>query len=270
MPALEHIRPATAADFPLFAHFYAQLAEEGQAPLDEAWWAKSYGDALFLFDGDRAIAFALAYVLEGEGHVSQVVVDASARGRGAGRIIMRAVAARLRERGCTQWSLHVTHGNHAALALYARCGLRAVHDTDRLVVPWSAVEKLPRTEAVEVTAAGPADDAALERVIAMPVGFLKRVRRFPGRAYYLAHRPNSAAPIGGIVLYPPPDSAAILQAEDAASARALLDASRRTAGDADEVILYVTENAALRDALVAIGGRVMAVTRFMRGNLRDA
>jgi ribosomal protein S18 acetylase RimI-like enzyme len=57
--------------------------------------------------------------------LEDLYVDASARGAGVGRALVRATLDRARERGCRRAELDVNESNAAALALYERFGFSA-------------------------------------------------------------------------------------------------------------------------------------------------
>lgn len=55
------------------------------------------------------------------GHVEDVVVDASARGRGVGRVLLDALTALARQHGCYKVILDCSEDN---AAFYQKCGFR--------------------------------------------------------------------------------------------------------------------------------------------------
>ena len=72
------------------------------------------------------------------GYVFGLYVRPAARRRGAGRALLRAVSAVLREQGAKWVLLDVDRGNDGALAFYERIGFeeagrRLVVDLDRLI-----------------------------------------------------------------------------------------------------------------------------------------
>jgi GNAT superfamily N-acetyltransferase len=57
--------------------------------------------------------------------VEDLIVEEAERGRGVGRLLLRALEAWARERGATRLQLLADRGNEQALAFYARLGWRA-------------------------------------------------------------------------------------------------------------------------------------------------
>jgi GNAT superfamily N-acetyltransferase len=260
-------RVATVEDYEQFVRFFVQLATL-DPPLGRDWWAKSFHDALFLEEGGVPVGFAYAYPLGSDGHVSQVVVDAPARGRGVGRALMNAVAARLRAKGCVHWALNVEHENQPALALYRRCGMRVRFAVDTITIAWDALDALPTDETVIVEQLEPEHDAALESALAVPAGWIRRVRRIPGRCYAMARRGEE--PYGVLAFDPVTSSTVILRARSIATARMLLDAVRATRRpDSPTVRLYVEDDVALTTGLVDVGGRVVMRMLRMEGALPE-
>lgn len=68
------------------------------------------------------VGAALGQVLLDEGHVLDLAVTPSARGRGIGGVLLAALLDGLRERGATAHTLEVRPTNLAALALYRSAG----------------------------------------------------------------------------------------------------------------------------------------------------
>jgi len=67
------------------------------------------------------------------GHVTQICVAPEYRGRGFGRILMRACARALAQRRFTLLTLTVTASNHHAVSLYEWLGFRGTHRFDAMV-----------------------------------------------------------------------------------------------------------------------------------------
>jgi ribosomal protein S18 acetylase RimI-like enzyme len=69
------------------------------------------------------VGFALTYLDDGpDPWLESLHVIGASRGSGAGKALMRATAARLRERGYNALRLGVVEGNDAAARFYARLG----------------------------------------------------------------------------------------------------------------------------------------------------
>jgi GNAT superfamily N-acetyltransferase len=258
------IRPGTLDDYVLFERFWAQLSAD--PPLGEEWWAGTYGDTLFLEEDGAPVGYACAYVLGAEGHLGHLVVDLRARRRGVGRELMNAVAARLRARGCSVWSLNVEEKNEGARALYRQCGMTDRHASVAISFPWRAVASLPRDERVVTTILDPSRDHEVESTLALPRRKLTRIRRIPGRVFVVAARDGRVV---GVVAYEPVGaSTPVLRAETPAVARALLARvhAEKEPTKAD-VRLQVDDDSALTLALTDAGGRSIMRTLRMEGPL---
>lgn len=117
---------------------------ESEGNSDEARWCGWLtgdgwrGDvAAFLAEGEgtgRPIGVAVCALFDaqpGTAHLFAMWVDPVERGRGVGRALVRAVAARAKERGAGEVTLCVTEGNDAAAALYASSGFVGTADPPR-------------------------------------------------------------------------------------------------------------------------------------------
>jgi len=112
----------------------------------------------------------------------------------------------------------------------------------------------------------PVDDEEMESALAVPLGWLRRVRRLPGRAFAAAR--HEGKPVGVVAYEPITSSTPILRAETPAVARALLETVRHAHRPGQESVrLHIDENPALVAAVASIGGRVMMRTLRMHGPL---
>jgi ribosomal protein S18 acetylase RimI-like enzyme len=69
----------------------------------------------------------------GVGHVTQICVVPSLRGKGLGYELLRRSLLALAEAGCGQASLTVTLANRDAVRLYERVGFETTHEFSALV-----------------------------------------------------------------------------------------------------------------------------------------
>jgi ribosomal protein S18 acetylase RimI-like enzyme len=175
------IRAARAEDHAAFARLFVELAVDDPVP-DAARWAQLLAPSSIIAE-DAASGAVLGYayfqVLRGSGYVRHVVSAPEARGRGVGRALMDAVAARCRAGGARAWCLNVKPENVAARALYERVGLRPAYPSAALRVPWSAVDAEALPAAADGVRAAPVaaeDDAEVERVMPLPAGLLAELR----------------------------------------------------------------------------------------------
>lgn len=67
----------------------------------------------------RVVAFACAYVVADELMINDLAVEAAARRRGIGRVLLRHLIEGARVRGCRKATLEVRPSNAPARALYA-------------------------------------------------------------------------------------------------------------------------------------------------------
>jgi len=254
-------RAATPEDYGLFTQFFAALDARGPTPNRE-WWERSYGDALFVEEGTDVVGYAFAYRLGRElGHVGHVVVDAKLRGRGLGRVVMDAVAERLRALGCRRWELYVMEDNAPAIALYRRCGMQVTSPVDDIAITLADLRALPEDRDVRVASFAVEDDAFIERTFDLPEGRIARVRRLPGRSYFVARR--AGQPVGAISFEPATHSTPFFFADSATVVRALCTA----VAEEGEVRLFVHDDVALSKALLAAGGRTLRHLLQMEGSL---
>ena len=73
-------------------------------------------------EGDRAVAFCLAWVVFDELHINTLAVTAARRRQGLATFLLQAVLADAAQEGARRATLEVRESNTAALQLYARLG----------------------------------------------------------------------------------------------------------------------------------------------------
>lgn len=93
------------------------IAAELENPLS-CWLVAEENGVLLGYIGSQACA--------PEADVMNVAVEPTARRRGVGRALLRALMARLRAQGMQSLTLEVRAGNQPALALYQRLGFQEV------------------------------------------------------------------------------------------------------------------------------------------------
>lgn len=77
-------------------------------------------------EGEETLGYiSLTYVLD-EGYIGNVAVSPTARRRGVGLALVEEMTSRAKALGLAFLTLEVRESNHAARALYARCGYRDV------------------------------------------------------------------------------------------------------------------------------------------------
>jgi ribosomal protein S18 acetylase RimI-like enzyme len=183
------IRNATKADRKLVRELREEFQRELAKPpfLYEPWEAIAAdvddaireGVALLAEENGEAIGYALASVVPEtpiRGHLYDLFVRESARGRGVGRSLVAGVAEQLRERGVSHLSLDVDVGNHDARRLYDRIGFLPYEvfmaaSLDELARRLAAPERAPSFASTHVQTD---DETGVERAVQQ---FLPRIGR---------------------------------------------------------------------------------------------
>jgi GNAT superfamily N-acetyltransferase len=257
-PAPFDVRQAVSEDYALFVRFFAAFGASSPLP-DLDWWAATCRDACFIEERGGAIGYGLAHKLADSAYVMHVAVDASARHRGVGRAIMHAVGQRLREQGCTRWTLTVKHDNAVAIHLYESLGMQIDFPVAGISFPWAAIDGMPRGDVI-VEPFESTDDAALEDSLGIARGRIGKQRERGGRVLLRAGTNDSPS---GLVAYDPRfPGAPLFRAQSPTVARALFEALRPYRLQDQEVFRVAVEaDEALAAELVAFGG-ALAVSLF--------
>ncbi|MBR4057556.1 MAG: ribosomal protein S18-alanine N-acetyltransferase [Oscillospiraceae bacterium] len=113
---------------------FAQIAQIENACFSDPWpedtlRAHRTGEHhvfLAAVEGEETLGYiSLTYVLD-EGYIGNVAVSPTARRRGVGLALVEEMTSRAKALGLAFLTLEVRESNHAARALYARCGYRDV------------------------------------------------------------------------------------------------------------------------------------------------
>jgi GNAT superfamily N-acetyltransferase len=258
------LRDATPHDHRSWIHLVPFLGNDDPLPTEEQFRAELVEGTLFLEDGGAAIGVVRHEAYGDEGFVRVLVVHPDRRREGHGRALMAAAAARLAAAGCDRWCLNVFAGNGPALALYAALGFARAHAKRTVLVPWSAVERLPGAGLV----AGPVDagdEAALEARFALLPGQVARLRALPGRVLVGVRRDDALALACFDPAFP---GAGTFRCSDPSLARPLLAAIRPHARPGEAALrLVVDDDDPLTAALVAAGASVTREYLHLRGPL---
>jgi GNAT superfamily N-acetyltransferase len=136
---LRGLRLRALADTP--TAFGSTLAREEVFPV-EVWQERAAHGAAgedrvtyVAEDGDCWLGMVTGRVedpAEAQFELVGMYVEPAARGQGVGAALVEAVTAWARGRGAAELYLRVTSTNHAAIALYHRCGFRATGRTQPL------------------------------------------------------------------------------------------------------------------------------------------
>lgn len=121
------LRAATTADAPLMAGLHAASFAEGWSAGAIADLMVSPGSFAFVVELDGIpVGFVLARTAADEAEILTLAVSPACRGRGLGRVLMRAAAARAKEGGALAIFLEVDAGNISARRLYGMLGFAEV------------------------------------------------------------------------------------------------------------------------------------------------
>jgi GNAT superfamily N-acetyltransferase len=156
-------RAATAADYPIFARLFPELAVPAPMPASEFFAAHMLPRVRVLEEGDGALGYSFWDPYGKTAHVLHLVVDRGARGRGVGAALLEDVRRLAIAEGCTRWYLNVKQDNRSAIRLYERCGLAIEAEGWALETTWTALASLPGQGREGLTAHVPlpAEDAAI-------------------------------------------------------------------------------------------------------------
>ena len=264
-------RPATAADLDHFARLFPDLGVDDPLPTRERWERSLAPDTMFFEEGGAVVAYAYVQTLQAVGYVRHLVVDPAHRGRGVGRAVMDAVAARLRAAGCSRWCLNVKPDNAPALRLYRSAGMEVAYESTAFRFGWDLVERLPRGgRAVIARAAEPGEDTAVEDAFGLPAGQLAAARARSGLV--LLRLVDPAAPGDarvGIASFDPGFPGAFpFRVAASALAAPLLEALRPYARPEPPYMQVVIEDdTALTHALIDAGATVQLSALHLRGGI---
>jgi ribosomal protein S18 acetylase RimI-like enzyme len=255
-----HARAAVASDYAAFVRLWRELEVGAATPPTEAHWAARMmpSTSFLVAPSGEVVAYAMVFPHGARADVRQISVDPAWRRRGVGRQLMTAVAAQLRAAGCTEWRLEVTHDNAAAIALYARAGMRVLREIRIISIARTALAQL-RTPGVTAAPLAPHAEAAIEAHYDLGAGELAQWRSLrPDSSLWVA-RDAATAELAGFARYCPthvPGCALLFpcRARDISAAAQIAAAAMR-APLLDRVELCIVDTAT-GDALLAAGGVV--------------
>lgn len=245
--------PAAREHHAELARFLEWLGTEDPVPDVERWCAEMAPATFFLSDGARFVGYAFHESYGGLGYVRHVVVADGERRRGVGSALMRELARRFRAAGASRWELNVKRDNAAAIALYERCGMRAMYETDVVRIGWDRVPRLAGSARSTVAArVEPADDRAVERAFRLPEGQVAHFRGSP--RIHLAQLVDAGRPVAFARFDPAFPGCFPFRVAAPELARALLESLRpRARADDAWIQLVVEDDAATVAALVDAG-----------------
>ncbi|MCL2353166.1 MAG: ribosomal protein S18-alanine N-acetyltransferase [Defluviitaleaceae bacterium] len=118
-------------------HLQGVVAIENASFLDQAWSKSSFEQelknphafyvvALDSTADNIVVGFGGMHHILDEGHILNIAVDVSFRGRGIGTCLMQAFLEFAHEKGLSFLMLEVRESNHHALSLYERHGFKQI------------------------------------------------------------------------------------------------------------------------------------------------
>jgi GNAT superfamily N-acetyltransferase len=152
-----HIRTATPSDVPLILAFIRDLAEYEREPQsvhiteeqlrNDGFGAERYYECLIAEADGVPAGFALFFPIystwQGRSlHLEDLFVRPAFRGRGAGKALLRRVAAIAVERGCARLQWDVLDWNKPAIDFYRRLDAVMLEDWHRMRVTGAALNAL--------------------------------------------------------------------------------------------------------------------------------
>lgn len=152
------IRPATVADVPLILEFICALAEyeklldkvsATEAKLRATLFSeRPAAEALLAFNGVEPVGFAIffqnysTFLAQSGVYLEDLFVKPSARGRGAGLALIKAVAKIAHARGGARLDWSVLDWNAPAIEFYQRIGAQPLADWTMQRLTGAAFEKM--------------------------------------------------------------------------------------------------------------------------------
>ncbi|MEO8550077.1 MAG: GNAT family N-acetyltransferase [Kofleriaceae bacterium] len=177
------VREATITDYDAYVALFAELEIDDPVPTAEHFETDLLPHTIVCeLAGEVAGYATFRPLLRTAGHLYNLAVASTARGKRVGSTLMRAVAERFRARGITEWHLNVKADNRDAIRLYEHLGLTSRYASRQLQLAWSAVSALPDdpepTRAAEIVAEDlPEIEAAFPLVASRLASSLQRANR---------------------------------------------------------------------------------------------
>ena len=152
------VRPARPGDVPQIVRFIRDLAEYEKlahevVAREEALAEHLFGEpaacAALIAEGDgQPLGFALFHTAYSTFetavylHLEDLYVAPEARGKGLGSLLLGAVAAETRRRGCSRLQWAVLDWNRPAIGFYERIGARPLEDWRMFRLEGTALDRL--------------------------------------------------------------------------------------------------------------------------------
>jgi GNAT superfamily N-acetyltransferase len=139
------IRMATVADYDVFVRLHAALEVPDPPVSAEQFTHRMLPNVVLACDDGAPIGYAHWLIYGTSAHLIQIVVDAAARRRGVGCLLMQDIRTRALTNGCTRWYLNVKVDNAAAIRLYQGAGLAMEQRGWAILGDWASLQDLPGT-----------------------------------------------------------------------------------------------------------------------------
>jgi ribosomal-protein-alanine N-acetyltransferase len=258
------VRDATAADYAVFTRLFPALEVPDPLPTAAQFEERMLPGAVIAEDDGKPVGYAHFRFYGTNVHVVHVIVDALARGRGVGRLLMEDVRRRAAAGAGTHWYLNVKADNAPAIRLYERAGLSVEQRGWSMRADWSVLGQLE----------GPAHALALEPSIDEASRFAHQQGLDPERLALVRARTgvvfvalrDDAGPCALAAFDPAFPGIHPIAVTSPEHARPLFDALLPHARD-PHVNLFVEGNAALAEALLGAGAKLSFETLRMGASL---
>lgn len=252
------VRQATVADYDAFVSLFAELKIEDPVPTSERF-AADLVPQMIVCELEGAVAGYASFrpLQRTSGHVYNLAVASTARGRRVGSTLMRAVADRFRADGMTEWHLNVKADNGDAIRLYEHLGFVVQYAACQVELAWANVAALPDDpEPTSVAAIGEADLAPIEAAFPLVAARLASSMRRGDRVLRVL-RTADGRPVGVAAFSPEQPGSFPFALARPTLARRLCEELAPHRRPSDAISNYVVEDdTALIDTLVAAGGEI--------------
>lgn len=119
------IRPLQLSDAQSVAALHAASFDHGWS-VEDMWGHIQNDLALGFFENHVLQGFILLRVVDAQADILTIAVSKSCRGKGYGALLLEASETELKMKGVDVIFLEVAENNHAAIALYKRCGFYSI------------------------------------------------------------------------------------------------------------------------------------------------
>jgi GNAT superfamily N-acetyltransferase len=171
------IRKAAPTDYEAFAAIAPELGADWRVPSEQDWLSDLAAKSLVAELDGNVVGYVMGVPAGNRGYVHQLAVGPQNRRRGAGRLLLRAMADQLRGSGCSEWQLNVEGNNDAARALYERFGMQPLVRKCWVEIERGALAKLPSDPTVRGRLIAPDDDLCTEQRFGLAPGSMHRYRQ---------------------------------------------------------------------------------------------